>query len=57
MTADNKQKLQRCINTLNSVQVNGRENLDRMLGVLMTLEVILKEETYADERDDDTHNE
>ena len=35
--------LEEIYNTLNQIEVKGRENLDRLLGVMMVLEAMLKE--------------
>lgn len=32
-----------CINTLNEIRVSGKEDLSRMLGVIGTLEALIKE--------------
>ena len=38
-----KETLQKVINTLNNVEVKGKENLDRLLGSIQVLESLVKE--------------
>lgn len=38
---DVEMKLRMCISTLNTVTVAGKENLDRLLGVILMLEQVL----------------
>ena len=38
MTPENKTTLQMVINTLNTIEVKGRENMNHLLGCIMTLE-------------------
>ena len=35
--------IQKVINTLNTITVNGKQNLDRLLGCIMALERVLSE--------------
>lgn len=41
MTQENKNALRTVINTLNTVEVKGRENMNHLLGAIMVLEQML----------------
>lgn len=41
MTQDNKKALRTVINTLNTVEVKGRENMNHLLGAIMVLENLM----------------
>ena len=41
MTQDNKKALRTVVNTLNTVEVKGRENMNHLLGAIMVLENLM----------------
>lgn len=41
MTQENKNALRTVINTLNTVEVKGRENMNHLLGAIMVLEQLV----------------
>lgn len=41
MTPENKNAIRTVINTLNTVEVKGRENMNHLLGAIMVLENLL----------------
>lgn len=43
-----KENIMAIINTLNSVEVRGKENLDKMLGCIMLLEKMMTEENKGE---------
>lgn len=62
MTLENKNALRTVVNTLNTVEVKGRENMNHLLGAIMVLEQMLAsdeapqvtlEEVPADEESQD----
>lgn len=44
MTPENKTTLQMVINTLNTIEVRGRENMNHLLGCIMALEHIMAQQ-------------
>lgn len=45
MSEENKKKLQALIQTLNLIEVHGKDNLDMLLGCILTLESLAKGES------------
>ena len=41
--------IQDIINSLNQIEVKGRENLDRLLGCILALEAVLEAQTTTEE--------
>lgn len=41
MTQDNKKALRTVVNTLNTIEVKGRDNMNHLLGAIMVLENLM----------------
>lgn len=49
MSSDSKAKIEKVIRTLDRVTVNGKDNMDMLLGCILTLERILVDEAPGKE--------
>lgn len=62
MTPENKNALRTVINTLNTVEVKGRENMNHLLGAILVLEQLIAQADQAPDirieevPDDATHS-
>lgn len=47
MSEANKKQLDLVLKTLDRIELHGKDNLDMMLGVMLTLEKVIKEDDHA----------
>ena len=47
MSKEAKENLELILKTLNKLEVHGKDNLDMLLGCMLTLEKVIKEDDHA----------